>query len=209
MLTLIISLFLSFEFGPQPVSKPSPVLAVRPSMQFVVRAGSVGDSPARLLQDTFGGGGASVTAAAAFIGAITDFESQPAGPAGAIVLNAPPGVTATLVGDLTVLESQPEWPALFGTRVVRTSGKATIFLKGPVNAFGFAGSKLVPSDPDPKVSCLVVRGGIFAPTASLTFEMGDATMPLFGNFGIGVFTPRYAFCEIEGAVLDSFVIGVP
>lgn len=138
--------------------------------------------------------------------ATSDFEDLPTGPTGAVVLDAPAGVTAVLSGDLLVEEADANWPASFGERALNVEGGATLFLAGPVTGVGFSGTRRDFSDQDPTLRCLVVKSGFFTPTAILTFEMGDAVSPEYGNFAISLFSGQYGFCTISADLFDNIVI---
>lgn len=138
--------------------------------------------------------------------AVSNFESVPLGPTGAIPLNAPPGVTAVLSGTLEVEASAANWPPFFQTKAVKTTGPATLFLAGPVTGIGFAATNRSPNDPNPTMSCTVITGGAFAQTATLTFLLNGQTTPVFGNFGIVLQSGVYGFCTFNADLIDNIVI---
>lgn len=142
----------------------------------------------------------------AVVNTTTTFEAVASGPTAAISLQAPPGATAALTGNLTVLDVEPGWPSGMQGKAVSINGVATLFMAGPIKGMAFTGAKRRPTDPDPQLKCMVVTGGSFLSTATLTFELGAATVPLFGNFGIALFSGVYGFCELRGDLVDNIVL---
>lgn len=139
--------------------------------------------------------------------ATSDFEALPSGPAPSIVLNSPPGTTAVLTGALTVEDSAANWPPFFGTKAVKATGPATLFLAGPVSGVSFAATNRAATDPNPTMVCNVVTGGSFLQTATLTFQINGQTSPVFGNFGIILSSGVYGFCTFNADLIDNLVIG--